>query len=296
MDALTLPSAVDGERREAQRRAGPLSFYVAGDGRPLLLVHSINAAASAYEMRPIFERLKSTRRVLAVDLPGFGFSDRSRRTYDVQLFTDAVRDLFDIADEYARGVPVDLVALSLSSEFAARATRGRPDRVRSLTLINPTGFDRRSDQLREPGTREIPGFLKFLDRGLVGRPLFRLLTRKNVIRYFLQRTYGSKQVDEPMVEYDYLSSHQPGAEHAPFAFLSGKLFSRDIREIYEALELPVFVPHGTKGDFKDFRGADWARERDNWTFEAFDSGALVHYEVPDAFFRSFEAFLARQGD
>src|SRR3954451_1723865 len=39
-----LPPAVSGERRETQGRAGWLSYYVAGTGSPLPLVHSINAA------------------------------------------------------------------------------------------------------------------------------------------------------------------------------------------------------------------------------------------------------------
>ena len=64
-----------------------------------------------------------------------------------------------------------------------------------------------------------------------------------------------------MVEYDWRTARQPGAQHAPFAFLSGRLFSRDIRNVYEDLHLPVYVLHGTKGDFKDFSEAGWAIAR-----------------------------------
>jgi pimeloyl-ACP methyl ester carboxylesterase len=74
-----LPAALNGERRESFGRAGRVSFYVAGQGAPLLLVHSINAAGSAYEVKPIFDALVGGRRVYAADLPGFGFSDRSKR-------------------------------------------------------------------------------------------------------------------------------------------------------------------------------------------------------------------------
>src|SRR3954454_20931708 len=66
---MQLPPAVTGERRGIDRRAGRLSYCGAGNGPPLLLVHSINAAASAYEVRPIFERER--RRFYAVDLPGY---------------------------------------------------------------------------------------------------------------------------------------------------------------------------------------------------------------------------------
>ncbi|GAB4204505.1 MAG: hypothetical protein OHK0022_29750 [Roseiflexaceae bacterium] len=71
-----------------------LSFYSAGQGSPLLLIHSINAA-SAYEVRPIFEHFQASRRVYALGLPGFGFSERSNRDYTPRLFTDALLDMLD---------------------------------------------------------------------------------------------------------------------------------------------------------------------------------------------------------
>jgi pimeloyl-ACP methyl ester carboxylesterase len=47
---------------------------------PMLLVHSVNASASAAEMAPLFDYYRQSRSVYALDLPGFGFSDRSDRT------------------------------------------------------------------------------------------------------------------------------------------------------------------------------------------------------------------------
>lgn len=287
-----LPDAVDAERRQTEGRARRLAYYVDGDGPPVLLLHSVNAAASAYEMKPVFERLRDRFRVYAVDLPGFGHSDRSDRTYDVRLYVDAVHDMLDvIAAEDGR--PVLAMALSLASEFLARAAVEAPDRFRGLVLVTPTGLNRSSDRLRRPGTREVPGFLAIFKAPPWGRPLYRLLTSRSSIRYFLRRTYGSKDVHEDMADYDYASSHQPGAEHAPYAFLSGRLFSTDIRAVYEQLEIPVFVPHGTRGDFKDFSGAGWAESRPNWTLTPFATGALPHWQAPNLFFDSLDGFIAQ---
>ncbi|MEL7374704.1 MAG: hypothetical protein AAGJ36_09620 [Pseudomonadota bacterium] len=63
--------------------------------------------------------------------------------------------------------------------------------------------------------------------------------------------------------------------------------------MYESLEMPVWLPHGTRGDFKDFREADWARAADTWRVQAFESGALPHFEVPDTFFAAAEVFLTQ---
>ena len=292
----TLPAAVSGERHEITGRAGRLSYYVAGEGEPLLLIHSINAAASAFEMSPIFERMKATRRVYAVDLPGYGFSDRSDRPYNIQLFVDAVREMSDLIARECGERAVDAVALSLSAEFLARAAAERPERFRTITLVTPTGFNRSGAKRRGPAGKslEVRGLYKSLTFPLWREGLFKVLVSEKSVRYFLRRTFGSKDVPPELVRYSYLTSHQPGASRAPFAFLSARLFSADIRNLYESLTLPVFVPHGTRGDFADFSGAEWARDRANWHFMPLEAGALPHFEKRDAFFAAFEKFLARE--
>jgi pimeloyl-ACP methyl ester carboxylesterase len=292
---LPLPPALSGVRREHTGRAGRLSYYAAGpeSAPPLLLVHSINAAASAYEVRPVYEALAATRRVYAPDLPGFGFSDRSARDYTIRLYVDAVHDMLDvIAAEHGAGA-IDVLAVSLASEFVARAATETPARVASLALVTPTGFSSAAPAYTgaPEASREVPGMLAIVSVPLWSRALFDALTSKASIRYFLQRTFGSKDVPEDMVEYDYLSTHQPGAHHAPLAFLSARLFARDIRNVYEQLRVPVWVPHATRGDFKNFSGADWARARENWTFEPMPTGAMPHFEQTEAFLASYARFL-----
>lgn len=290
---VELPPALEGERRERRGRSGRWSTYVSGTGPPMLLLHSINAAGSAYEIRPIFERFAATRRVFAPDLPGFGFSERSNRDYDVRLFVDAVHDVLDEMAGDCGDAPVDALALSLTSEFLARAAAEAPARFRSLAFITPTGFGARSDSLRAPEgrTAEIPLLYRVLTLPLVGRASFGLLTRPASIRYFLRRTWGSDSIDEGLADYDDRTTRQPGAEHAPLAFISGRLFSRDIRNVYEALRVPAWLAHGTRGDFRDFRGAGWVRRDPLWRVDVFDTGALPHFEVPDTFCRRYAEFL-----
>ena len=74
-----LPAAVSGDRFEFDSAAGRLSAYVAGQGPPLLLVHSVNAAASAAEVCPLHEHYRAHRTVFSIDLPGYGHSERSDR-------------------------------------------------------------------------------------------------------------------------------------------------------------------------------------------------------------------------
>jgi pimeloyl-ACP methyl ester carboxylesterase len=297
MASPTLPPAIEAERKTMRRRSGPLSYYVRDKGEPLLLIHSINAAASAFEVRPLAHGIHR-RRIYAPDLPGFGHSDRSNRNYSIRLYTDAIIDVLDEIAEETGQRRVDAIALSLSCEFLARAAVENPERFRSLAFVTPTGFERGSSTRRgEPGgSREIPGLYKALTVPPWRRSLFNLLVSRPSIRFFLKKTFGSDRIDEALLDYDYITAHQPGAEHAPYAFVSGRLFSADIRNLYEALTLPICVFQAEKGDFKDFSEADWARARSNWEFHPLHTGALVQFEKPESMIQTYEAFLARHGD
>jgi pimeloyl-ACP methyl ester carboxylesterase len=289
-----LPPALPAAHHTLAGQAGRLGYYVGGNGPPLLLVHSINAAGSAYEVKPIFEHMMDRHRTYALDLPGFGTSDRSDRRYEPALYVAAIHDLLDTIAADVGPEPIDALAVSLGSEFLARAAMERPERIRSMALVTPTGFSRTYATLHgpQPGTREVPGLYRFFTVPLWSQAFYDLLVSRRSIRYFLQRTFGSKTIDEGLLDYDYLTAHQPGAKNAPYAFVSGRLFSRDIQSVYQRLRMPVWVPHATRGDFKDFSAADWTASRPNWRLQPYDTGALPHFERPREFLADYDRFLA----
>jgi pimeloyl-ACP methyl ester carboxylesterase len=293
--ALDLPPALGGERRAINGRAGQLSYYVAGTGEPLLLIHSINAAASAYEVRPLFERYRASRRVYALELPGFGFSERSERDYTPRLYADAILDMLDAIKRETGADAVDALALSLSSEFLARAASEHPERFNTLALVSPTGM-RADDQLYGPpgSVRGSEAARAFFEFPLWGQAFFDLLNSRVSARYFLAKTFGSEEaIDQGLLEYDYLTAHQPGARHAPFAFVSGLLFSADISRVYESLAMPVFMAYGVRGDFTDYGGADKFAARANWARQVFQTGSIPYFEQPEAFTDGYDAFLSQ---
>ena len=290
----SLPPAVPGERFEIASDAGRLSAYAAGKGPPLLLVHSVNAAASAAEVRPLVERLRASRTVIAMDLPGYGFSERGDRAYTPRLMTDALHAMVGAINKRYGKAPVDALALSLSCEFLARAAIETPQRFRSLALVSPTGLRGGQTLRAAPGaTRAMPLLLTALRGPGWGGVLFRQLTRPGVIRYFLERTWGSKSIDEDLWRYCIATTRQPGAEYAPLRFLSGGLFSADIHDVYEQLAMPVWASHGVRGDFTDYRGKAFLEARPNWSFTVFDTGAIPYFEEPAPFVKAFRAFWAK---
>jgi len=284
-----------------------VSFYVAGpeqtsndsDARqhpPLLLLHSINASASAHEVKPLFEALKTHRRVYAIDLPGYGHSERSERTYDQDLMVSAVQAVASEMLSDCRTATIDALAVSLSCEFLAKAALQTPARYRSLALISPTGFARRAPRQGPPEANcGKPGVYRFLTLPLIGKGLFRLLTSRASIRFFLRKTWGSDQIDEEMYQTSCRLARLPEAHRAPFHFLSGYLFSADILTAFKALTQPVWLAHGSRGDFADFSRIDAISDKPAWQTSVFETGALPYFELPGRFIQTFEQFLADVG-
>jgi pimeloyl-ACP methyl ester carboxylesterase len=205
-------------------------------GRPLVLVHSLNACASAYEMRPLFEHYRTIRPVYALDLAGFGFSERGPLSYTPESYTaELIAFLARVKDR--EGDAPDVVALSSSCELVARAAAARKDLVHLFALLSPTGLGRRE----KVTVAKIGNWAGRLSAShALGRLAFLGIASRPSIRHFLGKSFVGA-VDSGLRDYAYSTSHQPGAEYAPLAFLSRSLATPNIFDTYASLDRPALV-------------------------------------------------------
>jgi pimeloyl-ACP methyl ester carboxylesterase len=291
---MPLSEALDAKRKNFQsKRAGRLSYYVhdAGEGRPLVLLHSINAAASTHEIKPIFEHYQGKRPVYALDLPGYGFSERSSRIYNPQLFQNAISEfLADIV-----GQPADVVALSLTCEFAALTAVHHPELIHALVMISPTGFNmpktsKLSERLGRKNTNDAA--YSGLAISLWNRPLFDLITTRPSISFFLNKSFEGL-VPQSFVDHAYETAHQPGAQFAPTYFLSGKLFTPAVRQtVYNVVETPVLMIYDRDAFTRFDMLPKFLQDNENWqAAQISPTKGLPHWEKPEATFQAIDAFL-----
>jgi pimeloyl-ACP methyl ester carboxylesterase len=295
---LPLPTAIAAERLPISgENTGRLNVYVDRQGsmRPLVLVHSINAAASAYEMRPLFEHYRGSRPIWALELPGFGFSERADRVYAPQLYQEAILELLTNHVEQ----PADVVALSLGCEFIASAALARPELFHSLVFISPTGFTRREDGRSSQRASQMglsDATYRFLSFPLWAQALYDLIVTRRSIQFFLQQSFVGP-VNQDLADYGYLTGHQSGARFAPLYFLSGQLFTPDIRQqVYARLSLPVLVLYD-RDAFVGFDALpDFVKRRTNWeAVRIAPSQGLPHFERLDETALALNSFWASLG-
>jgi pimeloyl-ACP methyl ester carboxylesterase len=297
LPTIDLPPPVSGQRHEIESKVGRLTYYAASTGSevgdpPLLMIHSINAAGSAYEVKPLYEHYRNNRTVYALELPGFGHSQRGAREYTVRMMTDAIHAVVERIQASHGRAPIDALAVSLSCEFLARAITETPLAFRSAALVSPTGFTAKTRPGAGDTSRAMPWLHAIFEGRLWSRTLWNALSSRRSIRFFLKKTFGSQQIDEGLADYDYITTHQPGARHAPFYFVSGYLFSTQIMKFYMSLTLPVWMTHGTRGDFTDYSNKTKVEGRANWRINVMDTGAMPHFERTAEFIGLYDDFLA----
>lgn len=100
-----------------------------------VLVHGFSVPSFIFD--PTFEFLtRSGFRTLRYDLFGRGFSDRPHTRYNIDLFN---KQLLELLDTLRITSPVNLLGLSMGGPIAGTFTARHPERIRTLTLIDPSG-------------------------------------------------------------------------------------------------------------------------------------------------------------
>lgn len=281
---MTTPLALLGVTpRMLMWRGHRIALHEAGAGPLMVLVHSINAAASAHEMRAPFARFAAHYRVVAVDLLGFGDSDRPQMIYTAELYRDLIVDV-----ARALGGDARVVAVSLSSAYALAAAHQAPDAIRAVSVICPTGLE----DLVVPNQ---PNSAYRLLAGPVGAAIFAGLVSRVSIDYFLgQMTYAdASRCDAPMRDMYYRVAHRPGARWAPICFVTG-LLNCDLRDVLPRLTQPLQVVWGRQASTTPVaRLARFRAVAPQADVQLFDAGMAVQDECPDAYADGAMAFFAR---
>src|SRR6266850_4568723 len=100
-------------------------------GPRVVLLHGLGSSCRDWEFQEV--ALEDRYRVVSVDLPGHGSSTSSGQPVTIESMADDVGALLATLD----AEPAHVVGLSLGACVALRLGLQAPERVRSLTLVNP---------------------------------------------------------------------------------------------------------------------------------------------------------------
>jgi pimeloyl-ACP methyl ester carboxylesterase len=209
-----------------------LYYYEEGKGPPLLLIHGFGA--STYTWRHVAPELAKSYRVIAVDLKGFGQSDKPfdgrYSVYDqaellAQLIEDKdLRDLTLVGHSFGGGVAL-LLALEANRRLDGRITR--------LVLLDSIAYP-----------QNIPVFFRLLDVPLVSQLGVRMVPPLVQTRVALQIAYfDDSKIDPEEVELYAAPLKTAAGKHA-IIHSARQIVPEDIAELserYKTIELPTLI-------------------------------------------------------
>jgi pimeloyl-ACP methyl ester carboxylesterase len=111
---------------------GTLAIQEAGEGPPVVMLHGLGGTKISF--LPTQAALGETHRTIAVDLPGFGDSDKPVGAYDAKFFARWVVALLD-ALEIDRA---QVIGHSMGGRVAIELGMSHADRVDCLALMTPS--------------------------------------------------------------------------------------------------------------------------------------------------------------
>ena len=109
-----------------------LSYFVEGNGRPVLLVHGFTMWSDIWKANGVVHELFGDSRIIAPDLRGHGSSDRPHDPSEYGL--KLVSDLVEILEAEAISA-IDIVGFSLGAELALKLVTTLPSCISSVFLI-----------------------------------------------------------------------------------------------------------------------------------------------------------------
>jgi pimeloyl-ACP methyl ester carboxylesterase len=252
-----------------------------GEHRPMVFIHGLSGQwQNWFENIP---RFAAARRVIAMDLPGFGRSEMPEEPISIEVYGRVVAELLEHLDV----APAVLIGNSMGGFVAAEVATRRSELVERLMLLSSAGISQMEVAKRPVLVGgKVAGFLVTSGvaqmRMAAARPRLRHLVMMLICRH------PSLIKPDAMFEGLMKGANKPGFDDALRACLE-----YDFRERLADIGCPTIVVWGEKDMIIPVRDADQfvgmidgARKV---IFE--DTGHVPMFERPKAFNDCLEAFL-----
>ena len=194
-----------------------IQYTVMGEGSPLVLVHGFGASIGHWRKNIPF-LASGGYRVFAIDLLGFGGSDKPPLNYTMELWSELLKD-FQAAHIQA---PTVFIGNSIGALLSLMAIANHPETAAGAVLINCAGgLSHRPHELNPPLRVAMSAFNRLVRSRITGQVIFNRVRQKAQIRRTLLQVYRNREaVTDELVDLLYAPSCDPGAQHVFASILS----------------------------------------------------------------------------
>jgi pimeloyl-ACP methyl ester carboxylesterase len=221
---------------------------------PLILLHGFGAAIGHW--RHNLEVLGDRHNVYALDMLGFGASEKAVVNYNVELWVEQVSEFWQT---FIRQ-PVILVGNSNGSLISLVAAALHPDMVKGIIMMSLP--DPSLEQAAIPVVLQplVQGIKNIVASGLILKPIFYLVRRPGILRRWAALAYADpKAVTDELID---ILAGPPQDRGSALAFIAlckaaiGLNFSPSIQKILPNLTIPMLLIWGRQDKFVSPRLAE----------------------------------------
>lgn len=255
-------------------------FLDRGTGPVILLIHG--GGTWLYSFRSNLEPLASSFRVLALDMPGHGFTepqDPVATRYDYETTDRVLGEFLDRMDIDR----VSLVGHSWGGDWAIHFAQRNPDRVRRLVLLASTGLPGGGERLE----------WELLKWPVIGELMARTF-RSRAVEWGLRAAFADAALVTPeMVAEIYAPASSLENRLAQVAY-SRNLDWEDVRRNVSRTQTPTLIIWGSLDRYGSFsEGRALAEAMPSARFELIaGAGHNVHEEMPERINELIAGFVA----
>eukprot|EP01018_Ginkgo_biloba_P008377 Gb_04951 [translate_table: standard] len=267
-------------------RGHKIHYVVEGEGRPIVLIHGFGA--SAFHWRYNIPQLAKVFKVYAIDLLGFGWSDKAVIDYNAFVWRDQVADFLK---EIVRD-PAILVGNSLGGFTALITAADCQEFVSGVALLNSAG------QFGNPEEQAKNDVKETAIQRLIFNPLKQLVQRAVLSFAFWQAKQPSRiqsvlksvypnptNVDDYLVESIIKPADDPTAGEVYYRLMTQFMFSPSkvtLDGLLEKLSCPLLLLWGDLDPWVGPSKANKIKELyPNSSLVNLKAGHCPHDEVPE---------------
>lgn len=271
-----------------------LNLFVFDSGRSskptIMLIHGLGDEADTW--RHVFEPLADLFRVIAVDLPGFGRSDKPDRDYTPKFMMDAILKLADHMDLSE----IILMGSSMGAILAHSIALRNPERVQKLILVG--GALLQNEPVRDKG-------LALMKIPLLGEWLYTRLQNDPNAAYDSLRTvyFNLDQMPEPDREFLFYRVNQrvydDGQKRAYLSALRhlypwAKMSQSNLIDQLNQLTVPTLIIRGEHDPLMGLNAAEGLSnlQPNSELVNIQGAGHLPHQEKPTQFIEAVKIWLS----
>lgn len=259
-----------------------IQYTVMGTGQPLVLIHGFGASIGHWRKNiPILAN--AGYQVFALDLLGFGGSDKAVIDYSMNVWAELLKDFCNAHIQ----TPAIFIGNSIGALLSLIVLTESPEIAAGGVLINSAGgLSHRPHELNPVLRVVMATFNKLVANPVTGKFVFNRIRQKSQIRRTLYQVYSDRTaVTDELVDLLYNPSCDPGAQEV-FASILTAPPGPSPEELLPKLEFPLLVIWGAEDPWTPITGAniyEAAREngQDIKVVPIPGAGHCPHDEVPD---------------